>query len=219
MPTGTAAEPETKTTPKVVANPELTTLFKKWADSDKKTSSFFAQACKYAKDKKLSKPVVQASLKAAKPDWAESTYGSEISRLWKFTKPENSQLLDDMITGKKTVTQARAEITKKQLNPAAGKKTNEQKLKDRVEDAAKFAAKNAKELLVDVTDVDQEDQDSIDEANEAAVEAFVDHCRSAFNEALREHPIFGAAAPEGQTTEEEGEGEEEGEEGKDEEAA
>jgi len=217
MPVGSTAEPETKQTTKVVANPELTGLLKKWADSDKKTASFFADACQYALDKKLSKPTIEASIKAARPDWAESTYRSEISRLWSFVgKKENHTLIADMKSGKKTITQARSEATKKQLNPASGKKTLEVKLKERVEAAAKFAAVNAKELLVDISDVDQEDEDSINETNEAAVEAFLDHCRSAFEAALLEHPVFGAAVPESTTTTQEGG---EGEEGKEDEEA
>ena len=211
MPVGSTVEPETKQTTKVVANPELTSLLKKWADSDKKAASFFADACQYALDKKLSKPTIEASVKAARPDWAESTYRSEISRLWTFVgKKENHVLIADMKAGRKTVTQARSEATKKQLNPASGKKTNEAKLKERVEAAAKFAAINAKELLVDISDVDQEDVDSVNETNEAAVEAFLDHCREAFNAALLEYPIFGAAVPEGATITEGGEGEGEG---------
>src|SRR5258705_5805639 len=199
---------ETKVKPTVVANAELTNLLKTWANSDKKTSGFFAQACDYAKKHKLSKPVIEASLKQAKPDWAKTTYASEISRILTFGKPENATLLDDMLAGRKTVTQARAEATKKQLNR---KKGPDVRLTERINAAAKFAAANAKELLVDVSEIDSEDEDAVNDANEQAKAVFVEQCETAFDEALIRTPIFGAAAPEEGTEE----GKEAGEETED----
>jgi hypothetical protein len=203
------AGPESKVKPAVVADAGLATVLKEWAAQDKKTSGFFAKVCDYAKKHKLSRPVIEATLKTVRPDWAKSTYASEISRILLFTKKENEGLLEDMLSGKKTANQARAEATKKQLRPKKGADT---KLTEKIETAAKFAAVHAKEILVDVSEIDQEDEEAVNEANESAKEGFLEQCGTAFDEALIRTPLF-ASEPEGTITEEgESEGEEEGEE-------
>ncbi len=83
------------------------------------------------------------------------------------------------------------------MNPAEGKKTTEEKLNDKLEGAANFAAKNAKDLLIEVDESDFDREEALSEARDA----FVERCGEAWDTAAELH--FFRAKAETEATEEE----------------
>ena len=179
MATTTAVE--TKAEPKVVADAGLMKLLRDYEKSDSKTTGYFVTVVRYAKDHKLSRGSILASLKEVRPDMAESTMNSEASRILKFCQPEHEEILEEMEQGKISQTEARAAVTKKQLNPAGKKKDEETKLREKVFSASRYAIK-----YVGLTD-EEEDEDT---AKEEATEAFLDLCKEEFEKALDAFPIL-----------------------------
>lgn len=179
MATTTAVE--TKAEPKVVADAGLMKLLRDYDKVDNKATGYFVTVVRYAKDHKLSRGSILASLKEVRPDMAESTLNSEASRILNFCKPEHEDVLEEMEQGKISQTEARAKVSKKQVNPAGKKKDEEVKLREKIFSSARYALKN-----VELT----EEEDDEDTANEEATEAFLDLCKEEFEKALKVYPIL-----------------------------
>lgn len=178
---------ETKEAPKAIVDTGLLKVLQDYDKANSKVTSYFARVCDYVKLHKLSRSTVMITLKELKPNLAETTLNSEASRIMTFQKEENAELLEEMKTGRKTVSEARSEATRKQLNPANKKKSEEEHLRERLFGCSRYALSKL-ELTME-----EEDEDR---ANEEAAETFLDMAKDEFGKALKLYPIFKEAKEE-----------------------